>query len=93
MYDTFENVQLFNIALAYFVQCTVLSCLQCHASACTFYNVHVPCYRCVTWYKTCTANTHLRRSFCGIMPLHTARVWAGSFSVPVFLTFLNTMIL
>jgi len=31
--------------------------------------------------------SHLRWSFCGVMLLHVARVWAGSFAVLVFLHF------
>ena len=54
-----------------------------------FHNVQVPCCSCVAWYETRTTfsllYSHLRWNFCGVMFLHVARVWAGSFAVLVFL--------
>ena len=76
---------------------TLFSHQKCHSKFCalarTFCNVQVPCYCCVTWYRIRTAfsllYSHLRRCFCGVILLHVARVWTGSFTVPVFVTFLN----
>jgi len=54
-----------------------------------FHNIQVPCYCCVMWYETRTIfsllYSHFRWSFCGVMLLHVARVWTGSFAVLVFL--------